>query len=83
MANAIALGFIVVLDRVLDKIPHIGRLEIGILQISIDGVVREARIVVRKIGLRVVDLRRDQELAIISAGGLHGINGIATATTLQ
>jgi hypothetical protein len=67
-------GFIVVLDRVLDKIPHIGRLEIGILQIPIDDIVREARKMVRRIGLRVVGPGRNQALTLISADQLHGFN---------
>ena len=49
---------------------------IVISQVSINSVVRKMLMMVRKISLRVIDLSRNEELAIVSPCWLHGILSI-------
>jgi hypothetical protein len=65
-------GIVVKFDVSSGEIPDISRADVGILQVAIYGIVRKPLMVIRKIGLRVVDLCGYQKLAVVSARGFHG-----------
>lgn len=64
---------IVILDDVFDAIPQLLGGNVVVLQIAVDGIVREVRMMVCKIRLRVIDLTGQNELTVITTSWLHRV----------
>ena len=59
-------------NDILDLIPNDRRRHVVVLQVSIDRVMRKMLMVIREVGLCVIRLGGNQELAVVASSWLHG-----------